>query len=513
MTQVTTTNLEQAIDTALLEMPIPGAVPSDADVSTYQKLHGAKLAEIARRAQGLPAVTDKATEEQNQKALTALVKVRTDIDKWRKAMFEPLKRLKERVDGYLGTGADSGLQEQVSAIERPIRERLAAYKNAEELKRQEAIRIIDERNKAREALVISKGMSWNGQYYMLPDLILWPTDLRNLDEASWARFLAEQVDPRLAKMKEEADRKVREEAEAKERAKAEAERQKAEAERLANEREAMQKEKQAFRHEQLLALGAHQHPNKGHYLIPNPLDPMIDLFQCVSDLAGLSDEDWSYAKEGAARQEALRQTYIADLAAKEEEAASTAMAMSSGLSDSPDEVLVQETEEFLADKERVQALSDAINAVDRPLRDRIAEYENVRKATAASIDAINATREETNQKVNRRILEEFEALADEAAAKEAMERRHSQPLQEGGADLSSAIADHPTREQLHALLTPEDEAASDYDLQELHACALALLDEANKACAALGPLGGAKLVIICAHAFDCVRETRELMKP
>lgn len=374
MTQVTTTNLEQAIDTALLEMPIPGAVPSDADVSTYQKLHAAKLAEIARRAQGLPAVTDKASEEQNQKALTALVKVRTDIDKFRKAMFEPMKRIKDRVDGYLGTGADSGLQEQVSAIERPIRDRIAEYRNAEERKRQEAIRIIEERNKAREALVISKGMAWTGQSYSLLDLILWPTDLRNWDEAAWTRYITEQVDPRVAKMKEEAERKVREEAEAKERAKAEAERQKAEAERLAKEREVLERERAEF------------------------------------------------AKMKA------------EMEAKMEADAAVAMSKNSGITYSPDEVLVQETVDFLADKKRVRALSDAINATR--VEDMVAPEEE--PAPAAT------------------------------------------------------------------------DAAQEYDLQELHACALALLDEANKAYTALGT---EPLAIVRVHAMDCVRQTRELMKP
>jgi hypothetical protein len=223
-----TDNLQAYIKAQLAELPINVPVSSDADTSTTEKLHAAKLAEIARRVQTLPPVTDAETLDKNQKALTALTRMRTGLDKARRAMLEPFTAIKAQVDAYVGTNANSGLQGRIAEIEEPIRARIEAYKAAEERKRQEAQRIIDERNKARERAVLAAGMIWDGQCYKYGSRVLWPTDLRNYSEEQWSAW-KQTLDQAV-----EAERIAVDEAKRQEAEKAAA--MKAEADRLAKER-------------------------------------------------------------------------------------------------------------------------------------------------------------------------------------------------------------------------------------------------------------------------------------
>lgn len=223
-----TDNLQAYIKAQLAELPINVPVSSEADTSTTEKLHAAKLAEIARRVQTLPPVTDAETLDKNQKALTALTRMRTGLDKARKAMLEPFTAIKAQVDAYVGTNANSGLQGRIAEIEEPIRARIEAYKAEEERKRQEAQRIIDERNKARERAVLAAGMIWDGLCYKYGSMVLWPTDLRNYSEEQWSAW-KQTLDQAV-----EAERIAVEEAKRKEAEKAAA--MKAEDERLAKER-------------------------------------------------------------------------------------------------------------------------------------------------------------------------------------------------------------------------------------------------------------------------------------
>lgn len=344
--ELVTTSVEAAIKQAIADAPIPGAVSSDADVSTYQKLHAAKLDAIQQRASKLPPVTNEETLEQNQKALTALVKVRTGLNAYRKDILQPFTDLKKMVDGYFGTDANSGLQEKVAAIEEPIRERINAYKNEQERKRQEAQRIIDKRNEDRAQHVLDRGMSFDGRGYKLGALVLWPADLRLMDEKAWTAWCNDYLEPAVAAVKAKAEQEAREREE-------DERRRKDEAERLEREKEALRKEKQAMREEHLLAIGVKKH-EAGWYYIAMPYgDAGQHLFQTVSDLAGLSDEEWAYVKDAAKRQAQKRAELEANppgLTEEEaiEQAVSTAMAASSGIEKHPDEKLVRETEAVLS---------------------------------------------------------------------------------------------------------------------------------------------------------------------
>ena len=346
--QLVTTSVEAAINRAIAEAPIPGAIPPDTNEADYKAVHQAKLADIRQRASTLPPVTDEATLDKNQKALTALTKVRTGLNAYRKDILAPFTDLKKKVDTYFGTDANSGLQALVADIEEPIRERINAYKNEQERLRQEAQRIIDKRNEDRAQHVLDRGMAFDGRGYKLGALVLWPADLRLMDEKAWTAWCNDYLEPAVAAVKAKAEQEAREREE-------DERRRKDEAERLEREKEALRKEKQAMREEQLLALGAKKH-EAGWYYIDMPYgDAGQHLFQTVSDLAGLSDEEWAYAKEAAKRQSQKRAELEANppgLTEEEamEQAVSTAMAASSGIEEHPDEKLVRETEELLVQK-------------------------------------------------------------------------------------------------------------------------------------------------------------------
>ena len=117
-----------------------------------------------------------------------------------------------------------------------------------------------------------------------------------------------------------------------------------------------------MREEQLLALGAKKHEAGWYYIDMPSGDAGQHLFQTVSDLAGLSDEEWAYAKEAAKRQSQKRAELEANppgLTEEEamEQAVNTAMAASSGIEEHPDEKLVRETEELL-DRKRADRKAD-----------------------------------------------------------------------------------------------------------------------------------------------------------
>lgn len=156
-----------------VEAEIMAAIPDAAKAATstelqsldYRAVHARRLEALAHEVEALPAITDRATYEQNQRMRTRLVNIRTGIDKRRKALFEPLRRLKAEVDAYLGTGADSGLQARIAAMEAAIRSKQEAYDQEQERKRQEAQLIIDERNRARGQALMRLGFRFDGLTY------------------------------------------------------------------------------------------------------------------------------------------------------------------------------------------------------------------------------------------------------------------------------------------------------------------------------------------------------------
>lgn len=305
------TTIEHVVDKALwsLQIPTPPGEPVPGDSENYQTLHTAKIEALKRYLQTLPDVTNAATMDTNQKALTALTKVRTGLNKERLGMFAAVKALKDRVDTYIGTTAESGLQRRIKALEEPIEARIQAFKNEQERKRQESERLIQERNNARVAHVLASGMVFDGQKYSLGELVLWPVDLNNYGETEWLRFLEARLKPAVdaaaqARADEEAEFQRQEAAKEAEAVrmrelfeKQQDEQRKLDEDRAALDRERAQlrQEKQDARHAEIMALGAEQAP-QGYYHVGG------DMVQVVSDLAGLSPEEWREAKDAVKRQ-------------------------------------------------------------------------------------------------------------------------------------------------------------------------------------------------------------------
>ena len=305
------TTLEQVVNNSLWNLPIP-LPPGEAEPANpkdYKELHKAKVALLKKRLANLPTVTDEKTLDVNQKALTALVKVRTGLNKARQGMFESVKKLKEDVDRYVGTTAENGLQAEIKALETPIEEAIQGYRDELERKRQEAERVLEERNNARIAYVLGAGMTFDGQKYSLGELILWPVDLNNFGEPEWMGWIDKRLNPALkvaeeAKAaEEEAFRREAAEKEQKDKEMREMfERQRAEQERQDNERAdldrqkaALREEKRGLRRDQLVQLGAFVTPQ------PDGLDAVAyeedALEKELFDLPALSDEQWPVTKQ------------------------------------------------------------------------------------------------------------------------------------------------------------------------------------------------------------------------
>lgn len=161
-------SIEQHVEAEILAaIPEAEKAATSAELQShdYRAVHARHLEQLAQQVEALPPITDRATYDQNQRMRTHLVSVRTGIDKRRKALFEPLRRLKAEVDAYLGTGADSGLQGRIAAMEAAIRAKQDAYDQEQERKRQEAQRIVDERNKARGQALMRLGFRFDGVTY------------------------------------------------------------------------------------------------------------------------------------------------------------------------------------------------------------------------------------------------------------------------------------------------------------------------------------------------------------
>ncbi len=323
------TTLEQVVNNSLwsLPIPIPHGEAEPADAKDYKALHKAKVALLKKRLANLPTVVDEKTLDVNQKALTALVKVRTGLNRARQGMFESVKKLKEEVDRYVGTTAESGLQAEIKALETPIEEGMQAYRDAIEKKRQEAERVLEQRNNDRIAWILESGMHFDGQKYTLGELILWPVDLRNFGEPEWMVWLDKRLAPAKkaaadAKAEEERafaeaqaakdqkDKEMRELFEKQQRDQAKMDEDRAELDRQMSE---LRKQKQELRAQELTTLGA-ERAEDGHFFVD-------ELCQVVADLAGLNDEDWTMAKDAVRRskvkvierdKEALRQMALED---------------------------------------------------------------------------------------------------------------------------------------------------------------------------------------------------------
>lgn len=307
------TTLEQVVTNSLwnLPIPIPPGEAEPANPKDYKELHKAKVALLKKRLANLPTVTDEKTLDVNQKALTALVKVRTGLNKARQGMFESVKKLKEDVDRYVGTTAENGLQAEIKALETPIEEAIQGYRDELERKRQEAERVLEQRNNDRIAYILAGGMIFDGQKYSLGDLILWPVDLRNFGEPEWMGWIDKKLKPAVklaeeAKAEEEAafakaqaekEQKDREMRELFEKQQADQKRMDEERAELDRQRAQMRIDKNNLRADELRVLGA-----ESMFEVDDVADqeqqlgvPVYSLL--VSTLADIKDEDWPATKQ------------------------------------------------------------------------------------------------------------------------------------------------------------------------------------------------------------------------
>ena len=170
--------------------PLPDKFGQD-----YRALHNWHLEHLAGKVAELPSITDAKTYDQNQRARTHLVSIRTGLDKTRKALFEPMRRLKTEVDEYIGTTPDSGLQARLKALERIIEAKQAEWDAARERERQEALRVLQERSAARWRELEALGFRFDGAAYWIGDLN-HPMMLRKpkaevdaMNDGAWAAFL------------------------------------------------------------------------------------------------------------------------------------------------------------------------------------------------------------------------------------------------------------------------------------------------------------------------------------
>lgn len=302
------TSIEAVIEGRLKELPFPkNNTAIETEGKTYQQIHDEQIAEIERRVKMVAPVVDEASRAQVQKTLTALTRVRTGIDNFRKDLFAPLNDLKKKFDGYLGTTMGSGLQARIRAIEIPLEEDMAKYDRELERIRQEELRKIEDRNKARASFVIGAGMTFTGAEYRLDELVLFPVDLNTWNDAAFENWKIAKLQPALqAKAdREKAAREAAEKAEAERKAKdaelkAEAEKQAAEKKRmdaeraeLEREKAEMRKAKSAMRRDELVTLGGETWEREGtEYAGIQGVHVFV-----IHSLSSYTDEQWAQCKE------------------------------------------------------------------------------------------------------------------------------------------------------------------------------------------------------------------------
>ena len=519
--QTVVTDSLARLDFGATASPLPDKFGQD-----YRALHDHYIAALAAEVKAAPPITDKASREVSQKLRTRLVAVRTGLDKTRKALFEPLRALKAEVDAYIGTTADAGLQGRVKALERVLEQQQEVWDAEQERIRQEAVRKVQERNEARGRKLIEAGMVFDGACYALLDLKVFPSDVSGSTDEDFDEWFTRVVLP-VSETKREADRvaeisrieqertaelleagfdrapdtchleltdvdgstatvtieelgempdhiyhghkvaatlcasrrKAAKEAEARaehDRLQAEFKRQaevqrKQDEERAAidAERARLKAEKQRVRHERLIALGA-EYDGRGIYHVGG------DLCQVPGNLADLKDEDWIMAQEAVPRA-----------------------------------------------KERWDAIC--------------AEKMRMNKQTVArgeTLAILGAERDETGTWTLGNATTTHHLLAGMSAEdwNATLTKFEAEAEADQEVDLETAMDIAAAKAGTEADDLPISTAPDDADLRELHACALSLLDEANKAFTIFGSderYSGA-LARVQAHASDCVRITREL---
>lgn len=212
----TTTTFESVIeaDLATLDFGIAQkAIAEQSGAMSYREAHELYLAALKEEVDRAPAITDRKTREQVQRIRTRLVSIRTGLDDRRKALFAPMRALKEQVDAYIGTGKDSGLQARVKALEQVLEAKEAVWDQEQERIRQEALRIQQERSAARWRELEALGFRFDGSAYWIgthehPLMLRKPqAEVDAMNEEAWQVFLrgARHNAGELAKEKQAED--------------------------------------------------------------------------------------------------------------------------------------------------------------------------------------------------------------------------------------------------------------------------------------------------------------------
>lgn len=272
----------------------------------YKAIHEAQLKQLEAEVASLPPITDKKTYEENQRKRTELVNRRTTLDARRKALFEPMRRLKEQVDAYIGTAKESGLQARLAAMEETIRKKQQVWDAEQERKRQEALAIIERRNAARCQSLVDLGFTFDGTAYWIGY-----ANSQNRARKSYAELCAmpdEAWDAWLGSVvpiAEAVAQQKEEERKAEEAAKAEAERQRQEAEaKAAQERAELEQLREEKRQRDAEAL---RQRNELQAFRLGRLEGLAGNFaeairsQGWVSLAELSDADWEQLQQEVRR--------------------------------------------------------------------------------------------------------------------------------------------------------------------------------------------------------------------
>lgn len=478
----------------------------------YRALHNHYIERLGVEVGGAPPITDKASYEANQKLRTRLVRVRTGLDATRKALFDPMRQLKAEVDAYIGTTSDAGLQGRLKALERVLEEKQAAWDAEQERIRQEAALKVQQRNEARGRRLIEAGMVFTGACYELPGLKVWPADIANPDDAAFDEWFAGVVLP-ASEAKREADRLM-----------AEDNLRKARAQELTDTGivDYLNAEKR---------IHSFDHPDGTTHIVE-------------AELGTMHEDKWQQWIT-MARTEAKRRKDEKARSQQEEhdrmQAEFKRQAEVQRKQDDERAAIDAERAKLKAEKQRVRherliALGAeydgrgfyhvggnlcqvAGNLADLKDEDWVMAQEAVPRAKERW-DALCAEK----MRMNKQVVERGERLAILGAERDetgtwtlgnATTTHHllaGMSAEDWNAALTMFEAEADAQADAQADDLPISTAPDEADLRELHACALSLLDEANKAFTILGKdeRYSEALAKVQAHAGDCVRITRDL---
>lgn len=516
----TTTTFESVIeaDLATLDFGIAQkAIAEQSGAMSYREAHELYLAALKEEVDRAPAITDRKTREQVQRIRTRLVSIRTGLDKRRKALFAPLRALKEQVDAYVGTGQDSGLQARVKALEQVLEAKEAAWDQEQERIRQEALRIQQERSAARwrelEALAfrfIQPGVYLLGNPGHPLCLSKPQAEVDAMNDDAWQVFLrgARHNSGELAKEKQADER-----------------------------------------FEALLAAGMHEDPQTGHavYTLLGGVEQIVTreyLHDCSEELYQqqlkvVQDNEAALKRAKEEEHEAMRRKFE-EQAAKQRQMDEDRERIDRERAALKEEKRSMRRSHIVSLGALVTPMPDGLDAVqyDEADTDK-AIYDLPNLSDAAWLQAIGYIKEQVALRAEERAEKERRAELVNERGKTLLMRGATRDEAGvwilGNATITDKLLGQMNAEAWNKRLNEfEDEeerlaiesnqhltvaeiTTGHVDTEELLACALALLDEANKCqTIAADDLDDDECEQMCvkvvAHASDCVKLVRELQE-